>query len=67
MLELEEYMWRYEQGHTLQKFGLPQPTARSSQRGNRALDRHCTRLRRYGGTEIGWTPVTLKPVSSADG
>ena len=30
-------MWRYEQGHTLQQFGLPQPTARSSQRGNRAL------------------------------
>jgi hypothetical protein len=37
LLELEEYMWRYEQGHTLQQFGLPQPTARSSQRGNRAL------------------------------
>ena len=37
MLELEEYVWRYEQGHTLQQFGLPLPTARSSQRGNRAL------------------------------
>ena len=37
LLELEEYMSRYDEGQTLQRFGLPEPTARASQPTNRAL------------------------------
>ena len=37
LLELEKYMWQYEQGHTLRQFNLPEPTACASESANRTL------------------------------